>query len=138
MGTERKIFVTTRNMQRLQALLDGTASLRNAEAAENLESELASAVVVDPEQIPANVVTMGSRVRFRDEESGQIREITLVYPKDADPQTGKVSILAPVGAALIGLAVGEIVDWPLPGGRRKRLRLEEILYQPESAGSATG
>jgi regulator of nucleoside diphosphate kinase len=137
MATDRTIYVTTEDMRRLQALLEGTASARNIEAAENLESELASAVVVPPEKIPPNVVTMNSRVRFQDEESGQQREMTLVYPKDADPQAGKVSVLAPVGAALIGLAVGQTVDWPLPGGRLKRLRIIEILFQPEAAGVET-
>lgn len=136
MGLDRKILVTTRNMQRLLSLLDSTASSRNREAAENLESELAAAVVVAPEQIPPTVVTMGSTVRFRDEETGQTREVTLVYPQEANAQEGKVSILAPVGAALIGLSVGESVAWPLPGGRRKRFRLEAILYQPESQRAA--
>ncbi|WP_338062178.1 nucleoside diphosphate kinase regulator [Vulgatibacter incomptus] len=134
MPTERKIYVTTHDMKRLLALLEGTASVRNAEAAEALESELASAVVVAPDKIPDNVVTMNSRVRFQDEETGQEREITLVYPKDADPQQGKISILAPVGAALIGLSVGQSVDWPLPGGRLKRLKIVEVLFQPEAAG----
>jgi regulator of nucleoside diphosphate kinase len=62
--------------------------------------------------------------------------VTLVYPRDADPHSNKVSILAPVGAALIGLSVGETIDWPMPNGRRKRLRLEAILYQPEAHGAA--
>lgn len=136
MGLDRKIFVTTRNMQRLLSLLDSTPASRNAEALENLESELAAAVVVAPDQIPPTVVTMGSTVRFRDEATDQTREVTLVYPQEANAQLGKVSILAPVGAALIGLSVGESIDWPLPGGRRKRFRLEAILYQPESEREA--
>lgn len=136
MGNERKIFITTRDMERIQSLLDTTVSVRNREALENLESELGSAIVVKPEEIPPEVVTMGSRVRFRDEETGQTREVTLVYPRDADPHSNKVSILAPVGAALIGLSVGETIDWPMPNGRRKRLRLEAILYQPEAHGAA--
>jgi len=134
MGSERKIYITTRDMERIQSLLDTTVSSRNREALENLESELGSAIVVPPEEIPPSVVTMGSRVRFRDEETGQTREVTLVYPRDADPQNNKISILAPVGAALIGLSVGETIDWPMPNGRRKRLRLEAILYQPEAHG----
>lgn len=134
MAKDRKIYVTTQDMKRLHALLEGTASQRNAEAAEALESELAAAEVVAPEKIPADVVTMNSKVRFADEESGQQREITLVFPKDADPAQQKVSILAPVGAALIGLSVGQSVDWPMPGGRVRRLKIVEVLFQPEAAG----
>jgi len=134
MAKDRKIYVTTQDMKRLHALLEGTASQRNAEAAEALESELAGAEVVAPEKIPADVVTMNSKVRFADEESGQQREITLVFPKDADPAQQKVSILAPVGAALIGLSVGQSVDWPMPGGRVRRLKIVEVLFQPEAAG----
>lgn len=136
MAKERRIFVTTQDMKRLQSLLEGTASARLAEAAENLESELASATVVQPTEIPRTVVTMGSRVRFEDEETAQQREVTLVYPKEADAQAGKVSILAPVGAALLGLSVGETIDWPLPNGKRKRLRIMEILFQPEADGAS--
>ncbi len=133
MARERKIYVTTQDMKRLQALLEGTASQRNAEAAEALESELASAEVVSPEKIPHDVVTMDSKVRFED-ESGQQREVTLVYPKDADAQAGKISILAPIGAALIGLSVGQSVDWPLPSGKVRRLKIVDVMFQPEAAG----
>mgnify|MGYP001425995634 CR=1 FL=1 len=135
MGNERRITISSRDMDRIQSLLDTTVSGRNREALENLEAELDAAIVVKPEEIPSTVVTMGSRVRFRDEETGQTREVTLVYPRDADPQSNKVSILAPIGAALIGLSVGERIDWPMPNGRRRRLVLEAILYQPESNGS---
>lgn len=133
MAKDRKIYVTTNDMKRLHALLEGTASQRNAEAAEALESELAGAEVVEPDKVPSDVVTMNSKVRFED-ESGQQREITLVYPKDADPQQSKISILAPVGAALIGLSVGQSVDWPLPGGRVRRLKIVDVLFQPEASG----
>lgn len=135
MADERKIYVTTNDMHRLQALIEGMSSGRLAEAADALESELASAVVVPPEEIPGDVVTMNSQVRFLDEATGHQREITLVYPKDADPAQGKISILAPVGAAVIGLSVGQSVDWPLPGDRIKRLKIVAVLYQPESAGN---
>lgn len=136
MGSERRITISTKDMERIQSLLDTTVSMRNREALENLEAELDAAIVVKPEEIPGTVVTMGSRVRFRDEETDQIREVTLVYPRDADPQSNKISILAPIGAALIGLSVGERIDWPMPNGRRRRLVLEEILYQPESHGAS--
>lgn len=110
------------------------ASERNQEAAEALESELARARVVEPHEIPPDVVTMNSRVRFLDESTGQEREATLVYPKDADPAAGKISVLAPVGAALIGMRAGETIDWPLPNGRSKRLKILAVTWQPEAEG----
>jgi len=135
MSNDRKIYVTTSDMQRLQALIEGMSSGRLAEAADALESELSTAEVVPPEKIPADVVTMNSKVRFVDEQTGHQREVTLVYPKEADAAQGKISILAPVGAAIIGLSVGQSVDWPLPGDRIKRLKIVEVLYQPEAAGT---
>ncbi len=131
---ERTIVVTRQDMERLRALIDGVASERNREAAEALESELAHARLVEPDQIPHDVVTMNSQVRFVDENTGVERQITLVYPRDAAPEQGKVSVLAPVGAALIGLRTGDTIDWPLPGGRAKRLRIVEVMWQPEAAG----
>src|SRR5690606_24859251 len=134
MSDERTIYVTQQDKTRLEALLGGPISARNQEAAEALESELVQAKLVAPEEIPPDVVTMNSKVRFVDEDSSGERVVTLVYPKDADPAEGKVSVLAPVGAALLGLAVGQSIQWPMPGGRVKRFRIEEVLYQPEAAG----
>lgn len=131
---ERNIIVTQQDLARLHALIEGVSTERNVEAAEALEAELDRARVVAAEEIPSDVVTMNSRVRFVDESNGQEREATLVYPKDAAPQEGRISILAPVGAALIGLRAGDTIDWPMPGGRSKRLRIVEVLWQPEAAG----
>ena len=89
---------------------------------------------VPSDQIPPHVVTMNSRVRFKDESSGTELTVTLVYPGDADASTGRISILAPVGSALIGLSVGDTIEWQLPNGRTKTLRIVELLYQPEAAG----
>jgi len=133
MSSLRTIVVTEKDLQRLHALIDSRAE-RDAEAAELLEEELTRAVVVPQNQIPANVVTMNSRVVFEDEQTKQQREVTLVYPGAADAASHKVSVLAPVGAALLGLAVGQSIDWPLPGGRTARLRILSVLYQPEASG----
>ena len=84
--------------------------------------------------MPPDAITMNSTARFRDESSGEERELTLVYPRDADGSPDKVSILAPVGSALLGLRAGQTIDWPLPGGRSTRLQVLEIRYQPEAAG----
>ena len=131
---ERQIILTQQDMDRLHALVEGVQSERNVEAAEALESELSRAKVMEPAAIPADVVTMNSRVRFVDESTGSEREATLVYPQDASATEGRISILAPIGAALIGLRSGDTIDWPLPNGRSKRLRLVEVMWQPEAAG----
>lgn len=131
---ERKIIVTQQDLARLHALIEGVSTERNVEAAEALEAELGRAQVVEPADVPPDVVTMNSRVRFVDETTGAEREATLVYPKDAAAAEGRISILAPVGAALIGLRAGDSIDWPMPNGRNKRLRIVEVLWQPEAAG----
>ena len=84
--------------------------------------------------MPADVITMNSTARFRDEASGDEREMTLVYPSGADGINNKVSILAPFGSALLGLRVGDTIEWPVPSGRTIRLRVLSIRYQPEAAG----
>jgi regulator of nucleoside diphosphate kinase len=99
-----------------------------------LEEELGHAVVVDSTTVPSDVVTMNSRVWFEDLDTGEQLEITLVYPSDADVDQGKVSVLAPVGSALLGLSVGQSIEWPLPGGKSRQLRVVSVNYQPEAAG----
>ena len=94
---------------------------------------LARAQVVGHDEVPAGVVTMNSRVHCREEASGKDYHLTLVYPEDAGGE-GKVSILAPVGCALLGLSVGQHIDWPAPGGKQLKLTLLEVEYQPEAAG----
>jgi regulator of nucleoside diphosphate kinase len=92
------------------------------------------AVVVPRNEIPNDVVTMNSRVIFEIESTGERREITLVYPKDADIDSGKISVLVPIGTALLGLRVGQSIDWELPNGRKQRYRIVEVPFQPEAAG----
>jgi regulator of nucleoside diphosphate kinase len=99
-----------------------------------LEAELLRGDVRRPDQLPPDVVTMNSEVVCLDEGSGAERRISLVYPEAADASAGKVSILAPVGAALLGLCVGQRIHWPLPGGRSAHLTVKAVLYQPEAAG----
>jgi regulator of nucleoside diphosphate kinase len=77
---------------------------------------------------------MNSRVLFEDVESGEELEVTLVYPRNADFDQRRISVLAPVGTALLGLAVGESIVWPTPGGTDRRLRVTRLSYQPEAAG----
>lgn len=77
---------------------------------------------------------MNSRVHCREQSSGKDYHLTLVYPKDANPDEGKISILAPVGSALLGLQTGQHINWPAPGGKTLKLELLEVIYQPEAAG----
>lgn len=98
-----------------------------------LGEELKRAKLVLSEEIPANVVTMNSHVLLRDLQSGNELEITLVYPKDADISTRKISIFAPVGTAIIGCREGDVVEWPVPSGTIK-YKIEKVVYQPEATG----
>lgn len=127
---EPRIVVTSTDMERLRTLIDTTAG----DKADALDAELLRAEVVEPTQVPPDVVTMNSRVVYRDEDTGETREVTLSYPKDASLADGRVSVLAPVGAALLGLSVGQEIDWQLPGGKTKRLHILSVTYQPQAAG----
>lgn len=125
------LTVTTHDALRLEALLQG-ATGRNAPMASLLEQELSRATLVEPQDVPADIVTMHSRVLCRDESSGEQHEIELVYPQEADSDRGRISILAPVGAALLGLSVGDAIDWPVPGGRMTRVHVVAVPFQPEA------
>ena len=132
MANARNIYLTDQDMARLRALVSERHDDRELEP---LIDELDRALVVPQELIPPNVVTMNSVVRFEDINTREITEATVVYPQHADPKRGRISILAPVGAALIGLTVGDAIDWPLPGGRVKQLRVLAVVYQPEASGA---
>ena len=92
--------------------------------------------VISSKRVKPDVVTMNSTIKLRDLDNGELHEYQLVYPQDADPENNKLSILAPVGTALLGFSVGDTVEWPVPAGLR-HLKIEEIIYQPEAAGDYT-
>jgi regulator of nucleoside diphosphate kinase len=100
---------------------------------ERLHEELDRAHVVPATDIPPEVVTMHSRLRLRDLDTGNDLVFTLVFSSDADVDQGKISILAPLGTAVLGYRRGDTFEWHVPG-RVRRLRVEEVLYQPEAAG----
>jgi regulator of nucleoside diphosphate kinase len=127
------ITVSSRDLARLEQLLD-SPGLRHVPAALALGEELERATVLPPERMPADVVTMNSTVHCIDELSGEHHQLTLSYPRDADVASHRVSVLAPVGSALLGLSVGSVIDWQAPGGRALRVRVTAIRYQPEAAG----
>lgn len=131
MSQTPSITITRLDLQRLQRLLDSLEDFGPGAVA--LQAELDRADVVGHDEVPPGVVTMNSRVHCREESSGKDYHLTLVYPQDTGGD-GKVSILAPVGSALLGLSVGQHIDWTAPGGRVLKLTLLAVEYQPEAAG----
>lgn len=132
---ERTIYVTEFDLKRLSNLLNSTRSWNKKDRGclTKLEEELEWAQVVPPQEIPGDVVTMNSQARVKDLDSHQELVFTLVFPADADYERGKLSILAPIGTALFGYRAGKTIEWQVPGGVR-RLKIEQVLYQPEAAG----
>lgn len=128
------IIVSSRDVERLESLLE-LVGTNGSDASRALEAELSRADIQEPGSIPPTVVTMNSRVLCVEEDTGKEHVVRLVYPRDANGPAGDVSVLAPVGAALLGLSIGQSIDWPVPGGRMVRIRVEKILYQPEAAGT---
>ena len=126
------IILSSLDMDRLDALMDKLPA--NFPGRDALEMELDRADVQDPQDMPANVVTMNSTVRFTLLETGKSQTLTLVYPKEADGSPDKVSVFAPVGTALLGLRVGDIFELPSLTGKAVTVKVDEITYQPESAG----
>ncbi|HSK01385.1 MAG TPA: nucleoside diphosphate kinase regulator [Kofleriaceae bacterium] len=127
------LIITDRDLARLRQVID----LHDTPSAEQLDSELQRATVVDSRAVPPTVVTMHSEVVYEDRATGERRTVAVVFPHEADAGRGKVSVLAPIGSALIGLSVGQEIEWRVPGGR-KRVRVVEIRYQPEASGSDRG
>ncbi|MBT1070987.1 nucleoside diphosphate kinase regulator [Pelotalea chapellei] len=134
-NNSRQIFITDFDLERLEYLIEDTKrrSSRDGKYLEELEQELVKAEVVTPAGIPPDVITMNSRVCLQDMDSGENLVYTLVFPGDADFDSGKISVLAPIGTALIGYRAGDQITWHVPGGIKK-LKVKNILYQPEAAG----
>lgn len=124
--------MTSLDFDRLEAILDALPT-ETFPGKTELQGELDRAEVVEPQDVPPDVVTMNSKVRFV-LESGEEFCLTLVYPQDIDGSTERISILAPVGSALLGLSAGAQIEWPRPGGGVMKVRLVEVVYQPERAG----
>lgn len=134
-SNRRQIFITDFDMQRLEGLIEGAGAKpsRDSRYLEELAKELLTAEVVDPTGIPPDVITMNSKVCLQDLDSAEDLVYTLVFPSDADLENGRISVLAPIGTAMIGYRKGDRITWPVPGGL-KRLKIKKILYQPEAAG----
>lgn len=124
-GLPPSITVSSHDLARLEALLDSPAASA-LPAAAALSDELTRATVKAPAEMPEGVVKMHSRVECEDATSGEKHVLTLVYPREANVDEHKVSVLAPVGTALLGLSLGQSIDWDAPGGRKLKLRVTAV------------
>ena len=127
------IVVSSLDLERIEELLELKQHRESASAA-SLRAELARANVLEPKEMPADVITMNSTATVVEESNGETRELSLVYPREADSNANKVSVFAPVGSAMLGMRVGQTIDWKVPSGRDLRLRITGISYQPEASG----
>jgi regulator of nucleoside diphosphate kinase len=118
---QTNIIISDSDMQRLRAVIDVHQSV----ASDDLDAELHRALVVPQESMPADVVTMDRDVVYEDLDTQTQRRVRLVYPQHSDPKRGWVSVLAPIGSALLGLRVGQSIEWEVPTGR-KRVRIVEV------------
>lgn len=127
-----KIIISEQDLHRLETMLEHQSKL--TATMQHLEDELARADVVTPQDIPANVVTMNAKVLITIAPSIEATEITLVYPHDFRGEKGQVNVIAPIGAAILGLAEGQEIEWPQPDGHLMKVKIEKVVYQPEREG----
>ena len=129
------IYVTSQDKQRLEDLLMEVevSDPRKHGDLKALTEELRRAVIVDPKDVFSDVITMNSRAEIRDLESGETTAFTLVFPSEANIDEEKISVLAPIGAGMLGYRVGDEFTWNVPGGLR-RMKVMKVDYQPEAAG----
>ena len=131
--TRPAIIINEFEAERIYRLLEQPA-YANSPVASALNDELDRAQMCAPEAMPHDVVSMNSQVRFRDLSTGEERVRTLVFPAQMTDSSTQLSVMAPVGAALLGLRAGSTIHWELPGGASTHLEVLELLYQPEAAG----
>ncbi len=127
------IIINELDAERIDRLLEQPA-FASLPVADALNAELDRAQMCTPQNMPHDMVTMNSKVKFRDLTTGEVRVRTLVYPAQMTDSATQLSVLAPVGAALIGLRAGDTINWALPGGTSTHLEVLELLWQPEAAG----
>ena len=132
---ERTIYITEYDLKRLRELIEEAKRVehRGNEYLDSLDVELSRGKVVAPTEVPPDVVTMNSKVHLIDLETHEEMVYTLVFPQEADMTQSKISVLAPIGTAMLGYRVGDTFTWRVPDGVR-RLRVKRVLYQPEASG----
>ncbi|MGI5309650.1 nucleoside diphosphate kinase regulator [Rheinheimera sp. WS51] len=126
-----ELTISTTDFDRLETLLDSLPE--DTVGVDTLSKELDRANIVEPQELAANIVSMNSTVRFS-WGNGKSSSLTLVYPKDIDKSGTTISVLAPVGSALLGLKTGDTINWPLPNGDMSTITIDEVIYQPEREG----
>jgi regulator of nucleoside diphosphate kinase len=133
--SDKPIQITEFDLERLRKLIENAyhTEYRGSDYLVRLQTELDRAQVVPAREVSEAVVTMNSTVALLDLDTGEEETYTLVFPEKADLSNGRISILAPIGTAMLGYEVGDVFEWEVPAGKR-RLRVERILYQPEAAG----
>ena len=127
------IILSEQDLHRLETMLEHQSELTLT--MKHLEDELARADVVAPQDVPPNVVSMNAKVWVTIAPSIEATEITLVYPHDFKAEKGQVNVIAPIGAAILGLAEGQEIEWPQPDGHIMKVKIEKVLYQPEREGN---
>ena len=136
MAPRNRIYISEFDLRRLRELIKVAGQFgekRVLRYLEELDEELDEAEPVKPEEIAGDVITMNSTFRLQNLDTEEEVVYTLVFPEEADSAHGKISVLAPIGTAVLGYRVGDTVEWEVPAGL-KRLRVKEIIYQPEAAG----
>lgn len=129
MSTYHSLVVTAQDFDRVQEAISSASGFD----VDRLDSELARAQIIDQKEAPRSLVTMNSEVTYEDVKSGKRHTVRLVYPRDANVSKNRISVFAPIGSALLGLREGQEIEWTMPGGVR-RIKVVEVVYQPEAAG----
>ena len=133
--TNKTIYITDNDMRRLRELILVARQFKKEEEKylQDLEAELNRGKIIKSQDIPQDIITMNSEVHLRNLNTKEEITYQLVFPDQADASQGRVSILAPIGTALLGYSVGDIIEWKVPAGVAK-LQVEKIIYQPEANG----
>jgi regulator of nucleoside diphosphate kinase len=133
--SSRNIYITEFDYTRLRSLISESShtEYRGSEYVESLEKELEKATIVAAKEVPPDVITMNSRFKVLDLDSRDEWTYTLVFPDDANLEEDKISVLAPIGTAMLGYRVGDVIECKVPAGLL-RLQVKEIIYQPEASG----
>ena len=132
---KNSIYITSQDKQRLEELLAevSVSDPRQRGDLKLLEEELRRAVIVEPKEIPGDVITMNSRAELIDLDTHETVTFTLVFPRDSNVEEEKISVLAPIGAGMLGYRIGDEFEWRVPDGVR-HMKVTNVHYQPEAAG----
>ncbi len=133
--TEHAIYITANDAEKLHDLIWQAqhTEYRHSTYLKMLSGELDRAIIIDEDSVPPDVITMNSEASLVDVDTGEEMLFTLVFPEEADAIQGKISVLAPIGTAMLGYRVGDDFEWDTPGGKRK-IRVVKVVYQPEASG----